>query len=86
MTQQTASGQTLNEMVAGLLGQVSERSREILKLYYFDNLSMYNISKRAGFENEKSAKTQKYKCMKRLIEFLAEKPELKESLNELLAE
>ena len=74
----------LREMVEKLLGQVSERCREILKLYYFDNLSMVEIAERAGFDNENSAKTQKYKCMQRLIKIMAKEPELKKTLYELL--
>ena len=75
----------LQKIVDDLLGQVSERCREILKLYYFDNMSMNEIANRANFDNENSAKTQKYKCMQRLIKLMAGKPEKKKAIYELLA-
>ncbi|MCF8364322.1 MAG: sigma-70 family RNA polymerase sigma factor [Bacteroidales bacterium] len=83
--QRDSTSGELQRMVEGMLDLVSERCREVLKLYYFDNLSMTEIASRAGFDNENSAKTQKYKCMQRLIKLMAEKPELKEHLYELLA-
>lgn len=72
--------------VSDLLGHISERCREVLKLYYFDNFSMTDIAMKANFDNENSAKTQKYKCMQRLIKILEDKPELKKALVELMAQ
>lgn len=77
--------ETLQVMVGEILEQVGERCREILKFYYFDNLSMSEIAERAEFDNENSAKTQKYKCMQRLIKIMADRPELKKAMYELLA-
>lgn len=76
----------LTNQVNKLLGEVSERCRELLKRYYFDNLPMSEVAERTGFENENSAKTQKYKCMQRLIKIMADRPELKKMLYEMLAE
>lgn len=72
--------------VGKLLEEVSKRCRELLKLYYFDNLSMGEVAERAGFDNVNSAKTQKYKCMQQLIKIMADRPDLKKMLYELLAE
>jgi len=77
---------TLTELVDSMLEQVGDRCREILKLYYFDNLSMREIARLADFDNENSAKTQKYKCIQRIIRVIADKPELKKVIFELLAD
>ncbi len=76
----------LRQMVESLLSQVGEKCRELLKMYYFDSYSMNEIAALAHFDNENSAKTQKYKCMQKLIRIMAEKPDLKNVIYELLAE
>jgi len=82
---ENAAGE-LNSKVRTLLEKLSERCREVLTLYYFDNFAMSEIAQMAGYDNENSAKTQKYKCMQRLIALIAENPDLRSSLHELLLE
>jgi len=77
--------EALHKMVEGLLEQVGERCRKLLKLYYFDNLSMTEIANRSNFDNENSAKTQKYKCMQKLIKIMADKPQIKKIIYDLFA-
>jgi RNA polymerase sigma factor (sigma-70 family) len=38
---------------------------ELLKMFYYDRLSMKTIASRLGFKSETSAKTQKYKCIEK---------------------
>ncbi len=82
----TTSKEALNQMVEKLLEEIGEKCRALLKRYYFDNYSMSDIADSEGYENENSAKTQKYKCMKKLISLIEEKPHLKETIYDLLAE
>ncbi len=77
--------EALQKMVESMLEKVGERCRILLKLYYFDNLSMSEIAGRSNFDNENSAKTQKYKCMQKLIKIMADKPQMKKTIYELFA-
>ncbi len=50
-----------------VLTRITERCREILKRFYFNNESMADIAKAMSFSSINSAKTQKYKCMEQPI-------------------
>jgi len=52
----------MNECIDAL----GDTCKNVLKLYYFDRLSMGDIAKRLGFANADTAKTKKYKCKKEL--------------------
>jgi len=45
---------------------MNDTCREILTLYYFDNLSMSKIAEIMSFANSDTVKTRKYKCKKEL--------------------
>lgn len=55
------------QMLENVLQQLAERCRTLLKLFYFDGLSMRDIASKLNFSSEKSAKTQKYKCLETAI-------------------
>ncbi len=82
----STSKDALQQMVENLLTEIGDKCRNLLRRYYFDNFSMNEIAASEGYENENSAKTQKYKCMKKLIGLIEEKPQLKEIIYDLLAE
>lgn len=65
-----------------LLEKTGEQCKRLLQLYYYENRSMKEITEMMSFSNENSAKTQKYKCMQKLIKFLDKHPALKASLLE----
>lgn len=48
-----------------ILAQVSEKCRKIFQLFYYEQKSMEEISRKMGFASVNSAKTQKYKCIER---------------------
>ncbi|OQX73580.1 MAG: hypothetical protein B6D64_13710 [Bacteroidetes bacterium 4484_276] len=79
------SQEALRKMVGRILDEIGPKCSELLKRYYFDNLPMSEIAVVAGYENENSAKTQKYKCMKKLIKLVEGRPGFKEAVYELLA-
>ncbi len=72
------------ELLKEILNRTGDSCRRILKYYYYDNLSMRDIMREMDFSSEQSAKTQKYKCMQKMIKILEDKPYLKEKLLELL--
>jgi len=53
------------EALDEVLIKVDKRCLEILKMFYYQKLSMKVIANRLGFKSETSAKTQKYKCLEK---------------------
>ncbi len=53
-------------MVEASLKKLSDHCRQLLKLYYYDKLSMENIMEKLDYKNANTAKNQKYKCMQQL--------------------
>lgn len=48
-----------------VLEKIQDRCKQLLHLFYFDKKRMTEIAETMGFSSEKSAKTQKYKCMEK---------------------
>ncbi len=48
-----------------ILEQISEKCKEILRLFYFQKEKMENIASTLNFSSVNSAKTQKYKCLEK---------------------
>ncbi len=80
----TDNTQDINIILSELMNQIGESCKRILQFYYYENLSMRDIMKKMDFSSEQSAKTQKYKCMQKLLKFLENKPIYKDKLIELL--
>lgn len=47
------------------LDVISQKCKEILRLFYFQKENMKTIAEKLGFSSVNSAKTQKYKCIER---------------------
>lgn len=54
------------EIVRDCINRLSQLCQKILKYYYYDNMSMTEISKLTGLANENVAKAKKYQCKKEL--------------------
>ena len=74
----------LSDLVNEMMDRIGDSCKKVLKLYYYDKLTMKEIQGKMNFGSEKSAKTQKYKCLKKLIKLINNKPGLKELLMEML--
>ena len=70
--------------IAALVGTLGETCRKILVLFYYENLSMREILEVTEYENEQVVRNKKYKCLKQLEQMLNEKPQLKQTLKNLL--
>jgi RNA polymerase sigma factor (sigma-70 family) len=53
-------------ILADLINKIGENCKEILTLFYYEKLSMEDIALKLGYTNADNAKTQKYKCFKKL--------------------
>ncbi|WP_170110415.1 RNA polymerase sigma factor [Flavilitoribacter nigricans] len=54
------------EVMESALDALGEPCRELLTLYYYQNLSARLISQQMAYKNESTVRNQKYKCLKRL--------------------
>lgn len=55
------------------INELGDTCKKILTYYYFDGLSMKDISEKLGLLNTDTAKTKKYKCKKRLDQIVKNK-------------
>ncbi len=60
------------QAIEGILDSITERCKQILELFYYKQLSMKAIADKLRFASVNSAKTQKYKCLEKVIQ-LSEK-------------
>ncbi|MEQ8711847.1 MAG: sigma-70 family RNA polymerase sigma factor [Cyclobacteriaceae bacterium] len=52
--------------------RLNERCRELLSLFYFEQMTMDQISDQLSYKNVDSTKNQKYKCLKQLRDYCEE--------------
>jgi RNA polymerase sigma factor (sigma-70 family) len=60
-------------IVKECLDELGDVCRKILTYYYFDGMSMTDISKKLNFSSTDTAKTKKYKCKKKLDTLIKKK-------------
>lgn len=71
-------------VIAGLVAALGDTCKKILTLFYYENLSMREILDATDYGNEQVVRNKKYKCLKQLEQMLNEKPNLKQTLKNLL--
>jgi RNA polymerase sigma factor (sigma-70 family) len=62
----------VKEIVKNCMARLSEICRKILIAFYYDELSMQEISRQLGLANEDVAKSKKYQCKKELERLVIE--------------
>jgi RNA polymerase sigma factor (sigma-70 family) len=58
-------------IIQQMLAEMDEGCREVLRLYYFDRLSMRKIAAICGCASEQVAKNKKSRCMKKLRQLVS---------------
>jgi RNA polymerase sigma factor (sigma-70 family) len=53
------------KQIERVLSQIGDKCLQLLKLFYYEGLSMKIIASKVGLKSEKIAKNQKYKCLER---------------------
>ena len=71
------------EAVSELLTRLGERCEELLRYSIFYRMKNTEICEKMGFSTENAVKTRKYKCMQKLINYIEERPGLKNALQKL---
>ncbi len=71
-------------LISGVIDGLGQVCSNILKRFYYEDLSLKEILPFTDFENEQVLRNKKSKCMKSLMERLDQNPNLKEALNHAL--
>jgi len=56
-----------SRLLKKLIGQLGATCEQVLLLFYFEEKNMKEIAQLAGLSNDQSTKSQKHKCLKKLI-------------------
>ncbi len=74
------------KQVLGLIDKLGENCKKILVLFYYEEMSMKDIFRQMGYENEQVARNMKYKCMKKLNDMLDSDVAVKQLFKNLLVD
>lgn len=66
-------GKPLTQKLLHYLKQSGERCLDLLQSFYYEKLSMKQMSERYGYTSERSATVQKYKCLEKVREEIKQK-------------
>jgi RNA polymerase sigma factor (sigma-70 family) len=64
-----------------VLGKLGEPCKKLLTLFYYENLSMKDITHHLPYENEQVVRNKKYKCLQTLTELVKQNPVIAKLVN-----
>jgi RNA polymerase sigma factor (sigma-70 family) len=64
------------EELLKIIEQLGAQCKEILLLFYYENLSMKEIYEKTSYESEQSVRNKKSKCLKKMEQLMTEDPNL----------
>lgn len=67
-----------------LFDRLGERCKQILILFYYEDLPMKDILEQTNYENEQVLRNKKYKCLKNLTELIEQSPTISETIKSAL--
>lgn len=73
-----------SRVVMDLFETLGEKCKNILLAFYYENLSMKEITVKEGFSNEQVLRNKKHKCLKALVEKIQNHPTLYQTLKNAL--
>ena len=66
-----------------LVNQLGESCRKVLLLFYYENLSMKEITDHLPYENEQVVRNKKYKCLQQLTGLIKDHPYIAGQIKEI---
>lgn len=72
------------KLVMDLFQKLGEKCKQILTLFYFDELPMKEISEKLEFSSEQVLRNKKYKCLQNLTDQVKSAPALSQNLQKAL--
>lgn len=79
------TGREARNTIMQVLGRLGETCKQVLLLFYYENLSMKEILEQTKFESEQAVRNKKYKCLKQLEQMMQEAPALYEQMKNALS-
>lgn len=67
-----------------LFDRLGERCKQILILFYYEDLPMKDILEQTNYENEQVLRNRKYKCLKELTKLIERSPAISEAIKSAL--
>ena len=75
------AGRQRDNALQEALGQLTDKCRDALKMYYFENKSMTDVAASRGLANADQAKKAVFRCRESLRELIGSNPYLQQVLN-----
>ncbi len=72
------------KFVMGIFEKLGEKCRQVLTLFYFEELPMKEICEKLDFSSEQVLRNKKYKCLQTLTDQVKSSPTLLENLQKAL--
>ncbi len=72
------------KVLSDLFERMGDGCRQILQLFYYQNLSMKEILEQTSYASEPVLRNKKHKCLKSLIEYVHSSPNLFETVRDAL--
>lgn len=73
-----------HQTIVDLFDQLGPRCKQILTLFYYENLSVKDILTQTNYENEQVLRNRKYKCLKTLTDMIQQSPTLSDTIKSAL--
>lgn len=70
--------------IMGLFQELGDKCKQILQLFYYEELPMKEICEKLDFSSEQVLRNKKYKCLKSLIEKTQTSPQVYQNLQKAL--
>ena len=70
--------------IMGLFQELGDKCKQILQLFYYEELPMKEICEKLDFSSEQVLRNKKYKCLKSLIEKTQDSPQVYKNLQKAL--
>ncbi|SFN79728.1 RNA polymerase sigma factor, sigma-70 family [Algoriphagus ornithinivorans] len=70
--------------IMGLFQELGDKCKQILQLFYYEELPMKEICEKLDFSSEQVLRNKKYKCLKSLIEKTQASPQVYQNLQKAL--
>ena len=74
----------LKKILDQMLKELGDSCNKVLKLFYFEDLSMKEIVLHLHYENEQVVRNKKYKCLQQLTDKMKQIPQVAKQIKELI--
>lgn len=74
----------MKQQFVEVLNKLGESCKQLLTMFYYENLSMKDMLQHLPYENEQVVRNKKYKCLQSLTELVKQNPVIARLVNQLV--